>query len=122
MRRSVVACLLVCIAACNGGGGGGGDDDGTVDAPSTVIDAPRPIDAPPDPSVVETRRVAIGPIDVAPGAERTVCVVMDLGNDVPRMIRTVHSELTAGTHHVIATLSTAAPAPDRKSTRLNFSH
>lgn len=102
------ALLASVIAACGGGGGGGGD----VDAPASPTDAPAsPIDAPYDPSVVETRRVTIGPIVAAPGAEDTVCVVLDLGNEVPRMIRAVRSSLTAGTHHVIATKSASAPAP-----------
>lgn len=108
MKRAAIVYVLASLVACGGGGGGNPDD---VDAPPPVIDARPPIDAPPDPTVVETRRVAIGPINVAPGAEQTVCIVVDLGNDGPRMIRSVHSSLTAGTHHVIATLSAAAPAP-----------
>jgi hypothetical protein len=103
MRRAVMFGVVVLVAAC------GGAEDGAV------VDARRPadaaVDAPFDPTVVETRRAAIGPIEVAPGAEETVCVVVDLGNDVPRMVRSVRSSLTAGTHHVIATLSADAPAP-----------
>jgi hypothetical protein len=98
------AIMLVPVAAC-GGGGSGDDDDG-----GPVIDAPpAPIDAPFDPSVIETRSVQIGPVDVSPGEERTVCTVVDLGNTAPRMIRRVSSQLTAGTHHVIATLTSASP-------------
>lgn len=80
---------------------------------STPSDAdPPPIDAPtdaPDLTVVETRAVTVGPVTVAPGGEQTVCTVIDLGNAEPRMVRAVHSQLTEGTHHVIATISSEAP-------------
>lgn len=101
MKRAMWLGLGIVIAAC-----GGGDDDAPVtDGPPGAVDAPF------DPAVVETRRVAIGPLDVAPGQEQTVCIVVDLGNEVPRMVRAVRSQLTAGTHHVIATISQAAPTP-----------
>jgi hypothetical protein len=103
MSSSRVAVMTMFVLAACGGGQAGVDGGGP--------DAANVIDAPIDPSVVETRRVAIGPIDVAPGEEQTVCIVADLGNDVPRMIRSVRSALTPGTHHVIATRSMAAPSP-----------
>lgn len=74
-------------------------------------DAGAPADAA-DPSVVETRSLTIGPLTVPAGGEATVCVILDLGNDVPRMLRTIETELTEGTHHVIVTRSPDAPAPD----------
>lgn len=95
MRWLVVLAPLV--AAC-----------GAAPAPGT--DAPPPTDGPPadapDLTVIESRAVQIGPLTIAPGQEATVCVVADLGNDAPRMVRAVRSQLTAGTHHVIATLTT----------------
>jgi hypothetical protein len=106
MTCAALVSVLAVVVACGGGGGGGGGGDDDLDARTTP-----PIDATPDPTVVETRRAQIGPIDVEPGAEQTVCVIVDLGNDVPRMVRAVHSILTPGTHHVIATLSSSAPAP-----------
>lgn len=101
MRRILA---LAVLAAC---GGGGGDDDN----PAGDAGADAPVDAPYDPSVVETRQVAIGPLTIAPGDEQTVCIVVDLGNEVPRMIRAVRSQLTEGTHHVIATKTTSPPTP-----------
>lgn len=65
-----------------------------------------------DPAVVETRSLTIGPVSVPAGEEATVCVVLDLGNDAARMLRTIETELTEGTHHVIITRSDLAPAPD----------
>jgi hypothetical protein len=103
MRARISILPLLLLAAC-GGGSGDGDDD-------SPIDAPPEIDAPYDPSVVETRDVAIGVTGVGPGQEATVCIVVDLGNVEPRMIRAVRSRLTSGTHHVIATMSEAAPIP-----------
>jgi hypothetical protein len=90
------------LAGCGSGGDAGGPDAGAVDAPAA--DAP-------DPTVAETRSLTIGPIDVAPGVERTVCLVLDLGNAAPAMIRAIRTQLTDGTHHVIVTTSAAAPAP-----------
>jgi len=104
MKRSIVLGLILVVAAC-GSGGAGDDDAPAIDAPPASIDAPF------DPTVVETRQAAIGPFDVPAGEERTMCVVVDLGNQVPRMIRTVRSQLTEGTHHVIANLSSQAPSP-----------
>lgn len=40
-----------------------------------------------------------------------MCVVLDLGNDAPRMVRAIRSELTAGTHHVIVTRSDQPLSP-----------
>jgi len=92
-RSTPVACLAVLLAACGGGGSGAAPDAA-------------------DPSVVETRSLTIGPITVPAGGEATVCVVLDLGNQAARMLRTIETELTAGTHHVIITRSDLAPAPE----------
>jgi len=98
--------LMLLVGAC-GGGGGAGDDD-PVDARPAADAAP---DGPPDLTVVETRTVRIGPLAIAPGAEATVCVVVDLGNDVPRMVRSIRSTHSAGPHPVIPTPTAAAPSP-----------
>jgi hypothetical protein len=90
MRRAIGLVLLV--GAC------GGD-------PGVPADAA-------DPAVVETRSLTIGPVTVPAGEEATICVILDLGNDAPRMLRTIETELTEGTHHVIITRSDLAPAPD----------
>lgn len=104
--RSRLVSLLVpfALVAC-----GGDPAPGDPDAQPPPIDA---IDAPPDapdPTVVESRSVTVGPVTVAPGGEATVCTVLDLGNADPRLIRAVHSQLSDGTHHVIATLSSNPP-------------
>lgn len=79
---------LVAAAACGGGGGGA-------------------VDAGPGPDAVhvegEQRAVEIGPVFAAPGAEDTVCVVLDLGNEEPGTVRSLRTSLSSGTHHVIVT-------------------
>ena len=98
---TVLAALLVGLAAaCT-------DDRSAPPALDAGSDGP-PADAA-DPTVVESRRAQIGPLTIAPGQEATVCLVVDLGNAAPRMVRAVRSDLTDGTHHVIATLTTEAP-------------
>ncbi len=98
---TVLAALLVGLAAACA------DDRSAPPALDAGIDGP-PADAA-DPTVVESRRAQIGPLTIAPGQEATVCLVVDLGNAAPRMVRAVRSDLTDGTHHVIATLTTEAP-------------
>lgn len=112
MRHAARASLLLAVGHLVACGGSGGDadapGDGGGDAPPAIDAGPE---APPDLTVVETRTVRIGPLTIAPGDEATVCTVVDLGNDVPRMVRAIRSTLTSGTHHVIVTRSTAAPTP-----------
>lgn len=95
IRRSGL--VFVVLAACGTDGGGGDPDARAVDAA--------------DPVVVETRTVTIGPVTVPAGGEQTVCIVQDLGNVEPRMLRAIRTELTDGTHHVIVTKSDEAPGP-----------
>ncbi len=99
--RGPLLILVTLLAAC------ATDAGDTIDASTDA--GPRPDAA--DPSVVETRSLTIGPVTVPAGGENTVCVVLDLGNDAPRMIRSIRTELSAGTHHVIVTRSDAAPSP-----------
>lgn len=98
--------LAALAAACGGPDSAPGDPDATTVPPDAAAPAP---DA--DHTVVETRSLTIGPITVPPGGEQTVCVVLDLGNATPRMIRSLRTELTAGTHHVIVTRSDEAVQP-----------
>lgn len=102
-RCLAIPSLLAAIVACDGS-----TEPAAPDAPP--VDAPRP-DAPPDPTVVETRSLTIGPVTVPPGGEDTVCVVLDLGNEAARMVRSIRTELTAGTHHVIITRSDDPVSP-----------
>lgn len=102
MRRSaLLATFLGGLAA------GCADDPSATPATDAGLDGP-PVDAA-DQTVVESRSAQIGPLTIAPGQEATVCLVVDLGNPAPRMVRAVRSSLTDGTHHVIATLTTEAP-------------
>lgn len=107
-RRSgslvVLSSSLLAVLALACGEGGGSSPD------AAPIDAVR-VDAPPDPTIIETRSLTIGPVTVPPGGEDTICVVLDLGNTAPRLIRGVRTELTDGTHHVIVTRSADAPSP-----------
>ena len=45
----------------------------------------------------------IGPFEVMPGDEQTMCVIVDLGNPNPGMLRSVSAHLTEGSHHLIVT-------------------
>jgi len=65
-----------------------------------------------DPLVIESRSAGIGPVTVPAGGEDTVCVVVDLGNDAPRMLRAIHTHLGPGTHHVIVSRSDLPLAPE----------
>lgn len=95
--RSLAPILLVALAACDA-------------APAATVDAP-PADAA-DPTVVETRSLTIGPVTVPAGGEDTICVVLALSNATPRMLRSIRTELTDGTHHVIVTRSASPPMPE----------
>ncbi|MCA9676672.1 MAG: hypothetical protein H6708_21400 [Kofleriaceae bacterium] len=112
--RGGLAAVVVALAVVVTGSGlvacGGGEatPDGAVGPDATPPDAA-------DPTVIETRTVAIGPITAAPGAEDTVCVVVDLGNDAPRMIRSIRTHLSSGTHHVIVTRVEGALSPEPTS-------
>lgn len=77
-----------------------GTDGGT--ALTDVLDgSARPdIAALPDGSVRQYR-VAIGPIALAPGQERTVCIVRRMGNATPQLIRRVTANLGDASHHMI---------------------
>jgi hypothetical protein len=39
--------------------------------------------------------------DIPPGGERTVCQVVDLGNEEPALVRAIHADLSIGSHHMI---------------------
>jgi hypothetical protein len=77
-----------------------GNDSGT--ALTDVLDgSARPdIAALPDGSVRQFR-VAIGPIMLDPGQERTVCIVRRMGNTTPQLIRRVTANLGEASHHMI---------------------
>jgi hypothetical protein len=45
--------------------------------------------------------LSFGPEHLAVGEERTVCIVVDAGNDVARQVRAIHTTLPVGSHHMI---------------------
>lgn len=73
-----------------------GTDAPGTDAPGT--DAPS-VDAPVGP--IESDTVTFGPDPLAVSEERTVCVVLDAGNDVARQVRAIRTTLGEGSHHMI---------------------
>ncbi len=91
-------CAIVLAVGCGGNDGGGGGDDTSI-ADAAV--APTPDASPPLGD--NELQLTIGPLTVPPGDEDTVCVVLDLGNTAPAMIREIRTNLTPGTHHVIVT-------------------
>ena len=46
-------------------------------------------------------RTSIGPIDVGPGVEKTVCIVKGLGNADPLFVSNITGDLAVGSHHLI---------------------
>jgi hypothetical protein len=49
----------------------------------------------------ETRTVTSRITAIEPGQERTVCQVLDLGNEAPAVVRSIRTSLTLGSHHMI---------------------
>ncbi len=119
--RVLLACVVTAfasIAACSDstttpsggtptddGGGGGGSDGGSAgnDASTdggTSHDASMMGDGfnPPMPVVASA---GIGPISVAPGEEKTVCIIKRLGNTADLVATRFSATLAAGSHHLI---------------------
>ena len=103
--------LLACgdepSAAGTPGSGAGGGSGGTGGAPATTgtgagtgvtVGSGAGGGGP-----VETYSVSIGPFDVPPGQEQTMCVVVDADNDAAGMLRSIRTHLTEGSHHLIVT-------------------
>ena len=94
---------LVLLAGC--GSAHDSPDAGSIDRP----DASDPVDAAPtvDASLADAARsdagppadtatIEFGPHPIGVGEERTVCVVLDAGNDVARQISAIRTHLPAG--------------------------
>jgi hypothetical protein len=64
---------------------------------------------------LETRSMVVSIHDIVPGGERTVCQVLDLGNEEPVVIRAIRTHLDPGSHHLILYRTdrepTATPSP-----------
>src|SRR5687767_3784795 len=91
---AVVAALAACSSATTPPDGA---TQPSLDAMTNGTDATRPVDdvAPPDtPGATPHQfRVSIGPLNLAPTEERTVCVVRRMGNVMPQLIRRVTAHL-----------------------------
>lgn len=61
----------------------------------------------------ETLTLEVTPHTLAVGDERTICFVLDAGNDVPRQVRAIRASLPVGSHHMIVyrTTEDVATAP-----------
>ncbi len=85
-----------------------------ADAGAVADDAAADHDAAPEPSV-DRATVTFGPEPLAEGAERTVCIVVDAGNEVPRQVSAIRTLLPVGSHHMIVyrTGEPLDPTPNR---------
>jgi hypothetical protein len=72
------------------------DTGATLDGGSP--DAPAPLG---DSGPAGAAQTSIGPIDVAAGVEKTVCIVKDLGNTDDLVVTGFVSTLAPGSHHLI---------------------
>lgn len=108
MRSSLAATSLLCLAACSSSSPT--DAGATPDTPGR--DAPG-LDAwtAPDAGPVESDTLTFGPDPLPVGAERTVCIVLDAGNDVARQVRAIRTHLPEGSHHMIVYLTSAPVDP-----------
>lgn len=60
---------------------------------------------------VQTYTTGMGPISLMPGQEETNCIVVPLGNADGGYIRRIRANLSAGSHHMIVYITTAAANP-----------
>ena len=96
------ACLL---AACGSEGlsvvGGGDAGSPPVDAAASVPADLRPPAAIPDLAGFPHIEVSIGPIELAPGQERTICRIVRLPNPTDIQVLRIDARLLPGSHHLI---------------------
>lgn len=95
MRSTAVLLLAFGLFGCGSDPVAPGTDGG----PPIGTDAPARPDAPVPPT--DTVTLSFGPHPLAIGDERTVCIVLDAGNDVERQVRTIRTHLPEGSHHMI---------------------
>jgi hypothetical protein len=77
---------------------------------------------PPPIGNVWTTTSQIGPFTVAAGQEQTLCLVFDLGNADPVLLRGVRTHLSAGSHHLIVQTADDASGPYPARPCAPFSH
>lgn len=108
--------LALLVVACTPGASAPEDASARSDASAEIDAALPPPDVGNDAFIPgsETRSLTTGPYHVDPGVEQTFCVELDLGNDVPMMLRGVRTHITEGSHHLVVsrdTGSTVDPTP-----------
>lgn len=114
MKRLLFSSVLLLLASSCGGAPPvttPGEDASTLrDAAVSDAFAP-PVDAArPDTGVPTTTTTAgIGPFPVPRGLEQTLCVVVELDNAEPAMLRAIRTRLTPGSHHLIVSRATGEP-------------
>src|SRR5688500_3735709 len=122
MRAMVLASMILgaaVLAACDGGDGDPGGRDsgpsGRVDSgPGGGVDTGPGggEDAGPPSEWPMTLEASIGPITVSPSDENTVCVTVELPNEVEVMATEVRAFIGDGSHHLIVYRATAAGTPE----------
>lgn len=92
-RASLLAILFALATSCTTGGSAEVDGGTTTDAGPPGTDAPIPLE--------DQLTTGFGPQTLAVGEERTVCVVVELDNTTPRVVRAIRASLPVGSHHMI---------------------
>ncbi len=100
MRLIVVAASVVALAGCSGSSSSQGASGNGSNAGGAGADAGG---SPND------QTVSIGPIPVAAGEEKTVCVVVPFGNSEDVVVNSIDVSLAPGSHHLILYETTVAP-------------
>ncbi|MDQ3032671.1 MAG: hypothetical protein M3Y87_09660 [Myxococcota bacterium] len=116
MRSSLPMMLALSLALVACGSDPAADPDGgstpRIDSGTTPIDG-GPIGTDAGPVVADSgprpdggpnadfATVDFGPHPLAVGQERTVCVVLDAGNEMARQVRAIRTHLPIGSHHMI---------------------
>jgi hypothetical protein len=122
MSRIFLSSFLFCVAACGattaprGGeaqsGDAGSRPDSTLPMPDGSVPPEASVVRPSGPPVTVTGSATIGPISLAAGEERTVCITVPLNNELPIMATELKVSLAQGSHHLIAYRSVeTSPSP-----------
>jgi hypothetical protein len=117
MRIHLAAVFFLCAACGSSTRDPSASDDAGADGsveppgPDAAPDAPPP-PPPLPPATVDGTGIHLGPIPAAPGAENTMCAVIDLGNAGPLYVRELSTTLHQGSHHLIVSRTDEPVAPN----------
>jgi len=92
-------CFAICSGSCTTSESHPVIDAAAGHADSAVVVTP------------ETRTLRVEPIVTAPGSEETRCIVLDLNNETPMLLRGITVRLDEGSHHLIVSRTTDSVAP-----------